>query len=193
MQPACTCRPCPDDRDDACWREDEAAQCPSCNAPSVAIEAEKKRKRPVKSAGRALAECRRRKWTAGIVEKRTPRFGGKGGSAHDFLGFADVLALDGHDGVHAIQACVGSGDAAGHVEKFRADATVTSAIALWLARGNRLSIWSMRRVKLFRGSKAIRWKCRELRASLDATSGLIAWAEVPAGATLTVKDATGEA
>jgi hypothetical protein len=121
-----------------------------------------------KSTERALIECRRREWAAGLVERRAFRF-----TTVDWLGFADIIALDGHDGVHAIQAC--TTDVASHFVTIRDDPKVSPNVARFLARGNRLSIWAFRRLKLSRGSKAVRWKLREIKVAL--VSGAIVFSE----------------
>lgn len=126
---------------------------------------------PKKSTARALIECRRRGWTAGLVERRLPRTW----TTVDFLGFADVLALDGEPGVYAIQACGGGSDASKHV----ANLETIPELRLWLERGNRCAIWSFRKVKVKRGGVAIRWALRELVA--EAAPGGVAFVELPPG------------
>ncbi len=130
----------------------------------------KKRAKPYKSTRRALDVCEERGWTAGLVERRLPHTF----TTVDFLGFADIIALDDRDGAHAIQAC--QTDVAPHMAKIRDDAKVSPNVARWLARGNRLSIWAFRRLKYARGSAAFRWKLREIRVVL--VSGAIVFEEV---------------
>ena len=104
-----------------------------------------------KSSERALIECARRGWTADKVERTIFKF-----TTRDFLGFADVIALDEEDGSHAIQAC--QTDVMVHVKKFDADENVRCNIARWLSRGNRLSIWAFRRLKHKHGGVAVRYQ-----------------------------------
>ena len=135
----------------------------------------KKKAKPYKSTRRALDVCEERKWIAGLVERRLPHTF----TTVDFLGFADIIALDDRDGSHAIQAC--QTDVAAHFATIRDDPKVSVNVARWLARGNRLSIWAFRKLKYARGSKAFRWKLREIRVAL--VSGAIVFEEVPEVAT----------
>lgn len=128
-----------------------------------------------KSTERALIECERRKWTAGLVERSVPTGGNQFiRTTIDFLGFADILALDGEDGVFGVQAC--TTDVASHIEKMTHDPKVAPNVARWLARGNRLAIWAFRRLKVKRGGVAVRWTLREIRAEL--VDGAVTWREV---------------
>lgn len=88
-----------------------------------------------KSIQRSLQELKKRGYTAHVVE----RFNTFVKIRQDFGGFADILAYKlGEPGVLAIQACVGSGDVAKHVNKLKPLANVKT----WLQAGNRLEIWS---------------------------------------------------
>ena len=82
---------------------------------------------------RSLALVRRRGGIAGTVERWNPH----SKTRHDFLGFADILAIQpGQLGVLAIQACV-TGDQSKRLEKIRQEPRA----ALWLAAGNRIAVW----------------------------------------------------
>lgn len=87
---------------------------------------------------RSLAECRRRRWEAGVVERWLPR-------AHvrkDLFGAIDIIALDDLPGCLGIQAC-GQGGTSSHLKKLMAEPRAER----WVAAGNRLTIWEWRRVK----------------------------------------------
>lgn len=91
---------------------------------------------------RSMAECRKRGWTAAVVERWVPTtFPGVDmpgpGFRKDLFGFGDILVLDDERGALMIQACAGSGHAA-HVAK----ALAQEKLSLWLARKNRFQIWS---------------------------------------------------
>lgn len=82
---------------------------------------------------RSLAVLRSRGCVYGVVEKWNP--GAR--VRQDFLGFADILAVEpGQLGVLAIQACT-TGDQAKRLAKIAENARV----APWLAAGNRVVVW----------------------------------------------------
>lgn len=87
---------------------------------------------------RTLAECKKRGWTAHIVEKwvTIPSHPG-GGVRIDLFGIGDVLALDGKPGSLMIQACASSGHSA-RVKK----ALENDVLLPWLDAGNRFEVWS---------------------------------------------------
>lgn len=80
---------------------------------------------------RTLAECKRRGWTAGIVERRLTRF-----VTQDFLGCIDIIAIT-PDGLVGIQATSGANHAA-RVSKALAE----PRLATWLAPGRTFAVWS---------------------------------------------------
>jgi hypothetical protein len=81
---------------------------------------------------RTLAECRKRGWTAQVVERRIPgRF-----ISVDLFGVIDIVAIA--DGcILGIQATTGAHHA-NRVAKINAEPRV----ALWLGAGARLEVWS---------------------------------------------------
>lgn len=100
---------------------------------------------------RTLAKLREQGWTAEKVEQwvsfgggeaeERPGFhrpGGKSkGFKRDFMGFADILGLDGTRGVHAVQVCARSG-LSGHLKKIDLEERAKT----WLLSGNRITIWT---------------------------------------------------
>lgn len=100
---------------------------------------------------RTLEELRKRGWSAGVVERWKPGFredkktGAKElipyGTRVDFLGFADILALDGQGGYLAIQACAGASLAA-RLHK----AMDVPELKDHLAQGNRFQVWGWREI-----------------------------------------------
>lgn len=135
---------------------------------------------------RTLRWCEKKLWLAGVVEKWLPNrqeacpicqaTTGKGGVRKDLFGFIDLVAIDGAQGVVAIQVCATS-SMASRLNKIR---TVCSKEATtWLAFGNRIQIhgWSKKHYKLTDGSKSKveRWSLRRvkvflLEGSLEATA-----------------------
>lgn len=99
----------------------------------------------------------------GIVE-RFNQHAGPFGIRQDLFGFIDIISLDPERGVVAIQAC--GSDYAAHYRKIteeRADNVIE-----WLKTpGAKLELWAWRKVKLKRGSKAVRWKPRVYEFTLE--------------------------
>jgi hypothetical protein len=95
----------------------------------------KKRKKPVSTAARSLAECRKRGWTAGMVEK----WNNAVKIRQDFLGCIDIIALT-PDGILAIQSCSGNtgGGHSDHVKKILAEPRAKK----WIEAGGRFELWS---------------------------------------------------
>lgn len=90
----------------------------------------------------------------GIVEKFN-RFGGDFGIRQDLFGFIDIIAIDPVNGIIAIQSC-------GQSFKAHCDKLITErneAVYEWLKHA-KLELWGWRKVKLSRGSKAMRWRPR---------------------------------
>jgi hypothetical protein len=83
------------------------------------------------------------------VGGETVKRGGKG-FKRDFMGFADILGLDGRLGVHAVQVCARSGLSA-HLAKIDNEDRAKA----WLLAGNRLTIWTWEK-------KENRWQSREV-------------------------------
>lgn len=116
---------------------------------------------------RTLKECARNGWPAGVVERWKPGFRknketGEGeripyGTRVDFLGFADVMALDGLGGYLAINACQPN-EVQAHLRK----AMELDTLREHLAQGNRFQVWAWRQIWISTGpkTKAMRWKPR---------------------------------
>jgi hypothetical protein len=98
---------------------------------------------------RTLAECRKRGWTAQVVEKWNPH----AKIRQDLFGCIDIVALT-PDGILGIQACAGASHAA-RAAKMRAEPKV----AAWLSAGGLLTVWSWSK----RGARGEvkRWTLRE--------------------------------
>lgn len=90
----------------------------------------------------------------GIVE-RFNAFVGPHGIRQDFLGFADIIAIDPTQGIVAIQSC--GQDYSGHVHKMLGERYEN--VLAWV-RHAPVELWGWRKVKLERGGKATRWKPR---------------------------------
>ena len=98
---------------------------------------------------RTLAECKRRGWTAQVVERRIPF----NNVTIDLFGCIDIVAIMGTSLV-GIQACAGSSHAAR-----RTKALAEPRLCAWLAAGARFEIWSFSK----RGARGKR-KMWQLRA-----------------------------
>lgn len=104
---------------------------------------------------RTLAKLRAEGWTAAVVERWNPHVRIR----QDLGGGIDVLAWKPRCGLHwpaqilGVQACAGSGHAA-----HRAKLLAEPRMAIWLAAGGRLEIWSWAK----RGARGERklWECR---------------------------------
>lgn len=102
-----------------------------------ALEAEldapkKKRKKPVSMAAKTLAECRKRGWTAGVVEKWNSYVKIR----QDLFGCIDIVALT-PDGILGIQTTDGTSHAK-HVDKILAEPRAKK----WVESGGRFELWS---------------------------------------------------
>lgn len=100
---------------------------------------------------RTLAECRRRQWTAQVVERWNPH----ARIRQDLFGVIDIIALT-PDGILGIQACAGASHAA-RLAKVRAE----PRMAHWLEAGGLIAVWSWAK----RGERGKRklWTLREER------------------------------
>jgi hypothetical protein len=94
----------------------------------------------------------------GIVEKFN-RFVGPHGIRQDLFGFIDIISIDPIDGIIGIQSC--GQDFSGHVKKILNELNESNyeALIAWL-KFSKLHLYGWRKVKLKRGSKAMRWKPR---------------------------------
>ncbi len=98
---------------------------------------------------RTLAECKRRGWTAAVVERYNPHARVR----VDLFGVIDLVAIT-PGGILGIQACAGSSHSARR-EKILSEPRV----ALWLKAGGLLAVWSWAK----RGARGERklWQLRE--------------------------------
>jgi hypothetical protein len=81
---------------------------------------------------RSLAECKKRGWTAQVVEKWNPH----ARIRQDLFGCIDIVAIT-PEGILGIQACAGASHAA-RAAKMRAEPRTLA----WLKAGAFLSVWS---------------------------------------------------
>lgn len=117
---------------------------------------------------RTLAKLREQGWVAEKVEQWVSFGGGEAeergvfrpgqrgkGFKRDFMGFADILGLDGAPGVHAVQVCARSG-LSGHLKKIDSEERAKT----WLLSGNRITIWTWEKNGRF-------WQGREVPLCYD--------------------------
>ncbi len=98
----------------------------------LSADAPKKRKKGVSPTARTLAECRKRGWTAQVVERRIP----KSFVTLDLFGCIDIIALT-PSGIVGIQATSGSNHAS-RVTKSIAEPKLRD----WLTAGAKFEVWS---------------------------------------------------
>jgi hypothetical protein len=152
----------------------------------VTGEATEKKAKKKQPTARTLDECRRRGWAAGVVERWQPGFRKKLGSEQfeqipygtriDFLGFADIMVLDGQLGYLAIQACA-SGSVAARLAKAMAEPN----LMLHLDAGNRFQVWGWREVWVDTSMKTKRrlWAARKVAVVLRG--GMLFHEEIATG------------
>lgn len=104
---------------------------------------------------RTLKALRNEGRICAICEKFNPHVG-QCGIRQDLFGFIDIIALNPDRGIVAIQS-TGS-DFAGHVKKLTEERN--EAVYEWIRSGGRVELWGWRKIKLKRGSVALRWKPR---------------------------------
>ena len=107
---------------------------------------------PASPTARTLAECKRRGWTADVVEKWIPQ----ARKRKDVAGCIDVLTYGVGVGVLGIQTTSGSNHAAR-----RTKALAEPRLRMWLLGGGRFELWSWS--KLANG----RWTVRKERVVMD--------------------------
>ncbi len=106
----------------------------------------------ISPTSRTLEYIRSQGWEADIVE-RFNAYAGKFGQHKDLFGIIDIIALT-EDGITGIQSCGQSFSA--HNKKI-----LENPLALkWIEKGGTLLLIGWRKVKLKRGSKALRWQPR---------------------------------
>lgn len=157
-----------------------------------------KKSKPKSPTARTLDECRKRSWPAGVVERWKPGMrenratGAKEllpyGTRVDFLGFADIMALDGKGGYLAINACVGSAVQA-HLQK----AMALEELRTHLAQGNRFQVWAWREVWVDTSAKTKRrmWEARIV--SVYLADGMLFHQDGEESTTLTAREGEGMA
>ena len=115
----------------------------------------KKRKKATPTTARTLAECRRRGWIAGVVERRIP-FPKPQGTKFDFLGVIDVIAIEpGKIGSTGIQSTTNTG---GHHAKHRDKIIAEPRARAWVEAQNRIELWTW--AKQGAAGRAKRWTLR---------------------------------
>jgi hypothetical protein len=112
------------------------------SAADVVMAPKKKRAKSTSPTQRTLAECRKRGWTAGVVEQFV-RFPAPG-HRRDLFGVIDLVAIVSGDehpydqrGILAIQACAGPSHA-DRRDKILAEPRARQ----WIEAGGRLELWS---------------------------------------------------
>ena len=121
---------------------------------------------------RTLRALRDQGIVCAIVERFNP-YAGPHGIRQDLFGCIDIIALDPERGVIGVQSC--GQDFSGHRTKLLEERT--QEVTEWLSTpGTELELWGWRKVKLNRGGKAMRWKPRLARLTLDG--GEIIFTEV---------------
>ena len=110
----------------------------------------------ISNTSRTLEYLRSQGWVADKVELFNP-YAGKHGKRKDMFGFADIVAM-GENSIIAIQSCGSSFSA--HNKKITEDEKVAPNALKWLENGGRLLLIGWRKIKLKRGSKALRWSPR---------------------------------
>ena len=103
---------------------------------------------------RTLGEMRKQGRLCGIVE-RFLHMVGPHGKRQDLFGFIDIIAIDPVDGIIAVQSC--GQDFSEHIHKMTEERN--EEMFEWLKHA-KVELWGWRKVKLKRGSAAMRWKPR---------------------------------
>ena len=106
---------------------------------------------------RTLRYIKEQGWVAEIVERFNP-YAGRFGKRKDLFGIIDIIAL-GDNSIIGIQST-------GQAFRKHEDKILNEPMAReWLKSGGRLMLIGWRKVKLFRGSRAMRWepKIKEYR------------------------------
>lgn len=118
----------------------------------------KKRKSKSTYSARTIAECRKRGWIAGNVERRIP-FPKPQGTTIDLFGVIDIVAVDisAPLGQRTIGIQATSGGTGGSHSPHRAKILASADAKIWIEGGNRLELWSW--AKQGRG-KVKRWTLR---------------------------------
>lgn len=111
---------------------------------------------------RTLRELRNQGLICGIVEKFNV-YAGPYGIRQDLFGWIDIIALCPERGILGIQS---TGQAfSQHWQKITQERN--EECREWLKCGGKAYLWGWRKVKLKRGSKAMRWKPRIKEVTID--------------------------
>ncbi len=112
-----------------------------------AAPANAKRKKSTSPTARTLAECRKRGWIAGVVERRIP-FPKPMGTTFDLFGVIDIIAIDPSRpvgqrtiGIQATTNGSGKGKGGRHAEH-RTKILAEARALVWVEAGNPLELWS---------------------------------------------------
>lgn len=108
---------------------------------------------PISPTQRTLAECKKRGWRAGVVEKWNPH----AGIRQDLFGFVDLVALDPEAGQTILIQATASG-VSDRVKKIREKCR--DAALDCLKAGNRIVVWGWR--KTGAAGKRKLWNVREV-------------------------------
>jgi len=109
-------------------------------------------KKGISNTSRTLEYIRSQGWDADKVEQFNP-YAGKFGKRKDLFGVIDIIALT-DQGIMGIQSC---GQAFSEHNKKILDEPMALK---WLEKGGALMLIGWRKIKLRRGSKAMRWSPR---------------------------------
>lgn len=104
----------------------------SVQSEPAAAEPKKRKSKGSSPTARSLAECRKRGWTAQVVE----RFNSFSKKRIDLFGCIDIVVIT-PSGILGVQACAGSS----HADR-RAKVLNEERVAEWVAAGGRFEIWS---------------------------------------------------
>ena len=115
------------------------------------------------STQRTIRELRNRGIICAVVEKFNPHVGPHG-IRQDLFYIIDVLALDPERGFLGVQCCTTAFKQ--HIDKMTIEHAQESYD--WLSTpGGCLELWGWRKLKLHRGSKAVRWTPRVQEITID--------------------------
>lgn len=106
---------------------------------------------------RSMEFCRKEGMLAGVTERWNPH----ARIRQDLFGFIDLIVLDG-DGAIGVQATSGS-NAAKRIHKIVDEPKART----WLENGQRIEVWSWRKIKLKRGGLRYRWDLDRRPVTLD--------------------------
>ena len=148
--------------------DDESTESELADEQDEQSEPRKKRSGGASPTARTLAECKRRGWTAGVVERHSP-FPRPFGKKHDLFGVIDLIVIvppvrrrRSRGSILAIQA---TSSASNHAHR-RAKILAEPRSRMWLESGGRLELWSWSK----RGGRHVvrkRWTLRVEAFTLD--------------------------